>query len=99
MTHYGILLRNGVPSLSRIGADLFNELKSKYEGIYGSKPNFVELIEEIGLNFFNIAKPRKQGNMMADMMANLFGGGSGSGANPLPQLGAGNAKSSGEDLD
>ncbi|KAI7877323.1 uncharacterized protein EV154DRAFT_525507 [Mucor mucedo] len=86
-------------TVQRNGADLFKELKSKYEGLYGSEPNFVELIEDIGLNFFNIAKPRKQGNMMADMMANLFGGGSGSGANPLLQLGAGNAKSSGEDLD
>lgn len=87
-------------TVQRDGSELFKELKSKYEGLYGSEPNFVELVEDIGLNFFNIAKPRKQGNMMADMMANLFGGGSsGGGANPLLQLGAGGAKSSGEDLD
>jgi hypothetical protein len=53
------------------------------------------LIEEIGLEFFNIPKPKKQGNMLQDMMANLFGGGGGSGA---PQIGAAAAKSS-DDLD
>ncbi|KAI9260464.1 hypothetical protein EDC94DRAFT_142686 [Helicostylum pulchrum] len=86
-------------TVQRDASDLFKEAQAKYEGLYGSEPNFVELVQDIGLQFFNIQKPRKQGNMMAEMMANLFsGGGAGAGgaANPLLQLG--NAKSS-EDLD
>lgn len=85
-------------TVQRDGAELFKELKTKYEGLYGSEPSFVEVVNDIGLVFFNIAKPRKQGNMMQEMMANLFGGGGGAGANPLLQLG-GASKSSGEDLD
>jgi hypothetical protein len=77
-------------------ADLFRELKSKYEGLYGNETNFVQLVEDIGLEFFNIPKPRKQGNLMQDLMANLFSGGGGAG---LPQLGAPTASKSGEDLD
>jgi hypothetical protein len=86
-------------TIQRDGADLFRELKAKYEGLYGSEPNFVELVEDIGLIFFNIQKPRKQGNMIQEMMANLFSGGGAPGGNPLLQLGAAGSKSSGEDLD
>jgi hypothetical protein len=88
-------------TVQRDGAELFKELKSKYEGLYGSEPSFVEVVEEIGLRFFNIPKPRKQGNMIQEMMANLFSGGGGApgGANPLLQLSSGASKSSGEDLD
>ncbi|KAI8095390.1 hypothetical protein BDF21DRAFT_405774 [Thamnidium elegans] len=82
-------------TVQRDASDLFKEVQSKYEGLYGSEPNFVELVQDIGFQFFNIQKPRKQGNMMAEMMANLFSGGGGA-ANPLLQLG--DAKSS-EDLD
>lgn len=78
-------------------ADLFRELKSKYEGLYGNENNFVQLVEDIGLEFFNIPKPRKQGNIMQDLMANLFSGGGGGAG--LPQLGAPTASKSGEDLD
>lgn len=85
-------------TVQRDASDLFKELQSKYEGLYGSEPNFVDLVQEIGLQFFNIQKPRKQGNMMADLMANLFsGGGAAGGSNPLLQLGAGGKSS--EDLD
>lgn len=86
-------------TVQRDGAELFKELKTKYEGLYGSEPSFVEVVNDIGLVFFNIQKPRKQGNMIQEMMANLFAGGPGGagGSNPLLQLGA--SKSSGEDLD
>lgn len=88
-------------TVQRDGKDLFNELKTKYEGLYGNEANFVDLVQEIGLVFFNIPKPRKQGNIMQDLMANLFSGGGGAGGNPLLQLGGGGnaSKSSGEDLD
>ncbi|GAN04765.1 conserved hypothetical protein [Mucor ambiguus] len=89
-------------TVQRDGKDLFNDLRTKYEGLYGNEASFVELVQEVGLVFFNIPKPRKQGNIMQDLMANLFSGGGGaSGGNPLLQLGGGGnaSKSSGEDLD
>ncbi|KAI7898386.1 uncharacterized protein BX663DRAFT_480172 [Cokeromyces recurvatus] len=83
-------------TVQRDGKDLFMELKSKYAGLYESDNNFVELIQDIGLVFFNIPKPRKQGNMLQEMMANLFGGNNG----PVPTnaLLGGGAKPN-EDLD
>ncbi|CEP14770.1 hypothetical protein [Parasitella parasitica] len=90
-------------TVQRDGKDLFIELKKKYEGLYGNEANFEELVDEIGLAFFNIPKPMKQGNMMQDLMAKLFSGGGGGGNNPLLQLGgasgAAASKPSGEDLD
>ena len=52
-------------------------------------------MEDIGLHFFNIPKPRKQTNMIQEMMASLFSGGPAAGSGNL-QLGG--PKSS-EDLD
>lgn len=75
-------------TIQRDASDLFKELKSKYQGLYGSESNFIELMDDIGLVYFNIPKPRKQSNMLQEMMANLFGGG-GSGA---PQIGNGGSK-------
>ncbi|KAI8645589.1 hypothetical protein BD408DRAFT_411699 [Parasitella parasitica] len=86
-------------TVQRDGKDLFIELKTKYERLYGSEANFVELVNEIGTVFFDIPKPRKQGNMMQDLMASLFSGGGSGGGNPLLQLGDAASKSSGEDLD
>ncbi|KAI9468902.1 MAG: hypothetical protein EXX96DRAFT_654535 [Benjaminiella poitrasii] len=83
-------------TVQRDGKDLFTELTSKYSSLYGNENNFVELIQDIGLLFFNIPKPRKQGNMLQEMMANLFGGNGGA-ASPANAL-LGGSKSS-EDLD
>ncbi|KAI8991376.1 hypothetical protein BDF20DRAFT_904064 [Mycotypha africana] len=86
-------------TVQRDGKDLFTELKSRYKPLYGNETNFVELIDDIGLAFFNIPKPRKQGNMLQEMMASLFSGGApGAGGNPLLGLGGGNA-TSGAELD
>jgi hypothetical protein len=81
-------------TVQRDGKDLFQEIKSKYQALYGNESNFVELVEDIGLTYFNIPKPRKQNNMIQEMMASLFSGGAPTGA---PQIGA--RSSSGEDLD
>ncbi|RCH87269.1 hypothetical protein CU098_000036 [Rhizopus stolonifer] len=56
-------------SVQRDAADLFQQLKQKYGPLYGQENSFVELIEDIGVVFFNIPKPRKQSNMIQEMMA------------------------------
>ncbi|KAI9284212.1 hypothetical protein BC943DRAFT_326573 [Umbelopsis sp. AD052] len=60
----------------RDGADHFRSLKSKYSPAW-SKENgfdFDEALSDFGLVFFNIQKPRNQGNVLQDLMSNLFGG-------------------------
>ncbi|KAI8369788.1 hypothetical protein EDC96DRAFT_503403 [Choanephora cucurbitarum] len=82
-------------TVQRDASNLFKELKEKYAPLYSQESNFVELMEDIGLHFFNIPKPRKQTNMIQEMMASLFSGG--------PAAGSGNLQLSGpkssEDLD
>ncbi|KAI9261759.1 hypothetical protein BY458DRAFT_459250 [Sporodiniella umbellata] len=71
-------------TIQRDGSDLFMELKSKYQSLYGGEKNFVELMEDIGFVYFNIPKPKKQGNMLQEMMASLFSGGN----ETAPRIGA-----------
>ncbi|CEG73719.1 hypothetical protein RMATCC62417_09048 [Rhizopus microsporus] len=70
-------------TVQRDASDLFQQLKLNYQGLYGSEPHFIELMDDIGLVYFNIPKPKKQANMIQEMMASLFGGGSGA-----PQIGS-----------
>ncbi|CAO3672079.1 unnamed protein product [Rhizopus stolonifer] len=74
-------------TIQRDASDLFKELKSKYQGLYGCENNFIELMEDIGLVYFNIPKPKKQGNMLQEMMANLFSAG-----DNTPKIGNGGPK-------
>jgi hypothetical protein len=60
----------------RDAGDLFRSLKSKYSPAW-SKENafdFEEALSDFGLMFFNIQKPRNQGNVLQDLMSSLFGG-------------------------
>ncbi|KAI8997849.1 hypothetical protein BDB01DRAFT_846452 [Pilobolus umbonatus] len=78
-------------TVQRDAAPLFTDLRSKYEELYDQEKNFVELLNDIGFIFFNIPKPKKQGNMIQEMMASLFSGG-----NQQKQL---SGTSTNEDLD
>jgi hypothetical protein len=62
----------------RDGSDLFRSLKSKYSPAWSADNgfDFDEALSDFGLVFFNIQKPRNQGNVLQDLMSNLFGGGS-----------------------
>ncbi|ORX62228.1 DUF410-domain-containing protein [Hesseltinella vesiculosa] len=59
-------------TVQRDGANLFNELKSTYSSLYKQQKGFEDLMDDIGATFFNVAKPRKQGNIMQDLMNSLF---------------------------
>ncbi|KAI8060861.1 hypothetical protein BC940DRAFT_311271 [Gongronella butleri] len=61
-------------TVQRDGSNLFLELKKTYGALYQSQKGFDDLMDDIGAAFFNIAKPRKQGNVMQDLMSSLFGG-------------------------
>ncbi|KAI8381434.1 uncharacterized protein BYT42DRAFT_531297 [Radiomyces spectabilis] len=58
----------------RDSADFFRQLRTKYNELYGPHKGFDELLDDIGAVFFNIPKPRKQGNMLQDLMSSLFSG-------------------------
>jgi hypothetical protein len=73
-------------TVQRDAAALFKELKSTYAPMYHQHAGFDDLIDDIGAAFFNIQKPRKQGNMMQDLMNSLFAGGGGP---PAPRQVAG----------
>ncbi|KAG0169235.1 hypothetical protein DFQ28_003463 [Apophysomyces sp. BC1034] len=61
-------------TIQRDAAELFKQLTQKYAELYRDEKGFEELLEDIGLVFFNIAKPRKQANMLQDLMSSLFAG-------------------------
>ncbi|KAI8342627.1 hypothetical protein BC941DRAFT_413339 [Chlamydoabsidia padenii] len=79
-------------TVQRDGAALFKELKSTYGPMYHQHAGFDDLIDDIGAAFYNIQKPRKQGNMMQDLMNSLFAGGP-----PAPRQVAGSSPSLGLD--
>ncbi|KAI8093101.1 uncharacterized protein BX664DRAFT_294613 [Halteromyces radiatus] len=62
-------------TVQRDGSALFTQLKSTYGPMYHQQKGFDDLIDDIGAAFFNIQKPRKQGNIMQDLMNSLFTGG------------------------
>ncbi|ORZ09198.1 hypothetical protein BCR42DRAFT_359028 [Absidia repens] len=73
-------------TVQRDGAALFNQLKSTYGPMYLHQKGFDELIDDIGAAFFNIQKPKKQGNIMQDLMNSLFSGGGSPSGNAPRQL-------------
>ncbi|ORZ13619.1 hypothetical protein BCR42DRAFT_355011 [Absidia repens] len=75
-------------TVQRDGAALFKQLKSTYGPMYNQQKGFDELIDDIGAAFYNIQKPKKQGNMMQDLMNSLFAGGSPSGNAPRQVTGS-----------
>ncbi|CAO3596334.1 unnamed protein product [Absidia cylindrospora] len=75
-------------TVQRDGAALFKQLKSTYGPMYNQQKGFDELIDDIGAAFYNIQKPKKQGNMMQDLMNSLFAGGPSSGNAPRQVTGS-----------
>lgn len=73
-------------TVQRDGSALFQQLKSTYGPMYHQQKGFDELIDDIGAAFFNIQKPKKQGNMMQDLMNSLFAGGPPSSGNAPRQV-------------
>ncbi|CAO3624891.1 unnamed protein product [Cunninghamella echinulata] len=73
-------------TVQRDASNMFVQLKSTYGSLYQSQKGFDDLIDDIGAAFFNIQKPRKQGNIMQDLMNSLFAGG----PPPGPSSGAAN---------
>ncbi|KAF7720496.1 hypothetical protein EC973_008018 [Apophysomyces ossiformis] len=61
-------------TVQRDANELFRQLTQKYGDMYRQEKGFEELLEDIGLVFFNIPKPRKQANMLQDLMSSLFAG-------------------------
>ncbi|KAI9299522.1 hypothetical protein BJ944DRAFT_136042, partial [Cunninghamella echinulata] len=61
-------------TVQRDASNMFVQLKSTYGSLYQSQKGFDDLIDDIGAAFFNIQKPRKQGNIMQDLMNSLFAG-------------------------
>lgn len=79
-------------TVQRDASNMFVQLKSTYGSLYQSQKGFDDLIDDIGAAFFNIQKPRKQGNIMQDLMNSLFAGPPAAGAaggNSNKQLGGG----------
>ncbi|KAI8141723.1 hypothetical protein BJV82DRAFT_670242 [Fennellomyces sp. T-0311] len=63
-------------TVQRDVADPFRQLKGSYKPMTQEQKGFDELLDDIGEVFFNIPRPRKQGNMLQDLMSSLFVGGS-----------------------
>jgi hypothetical protein len=89
----------------RDGSDLFRSLKSKYSPAWSADNgfDFDEALSDFGLVFFNIQKPRNQGNVLQDLMSNLFGGGpaanSGSNTGSRRVTGSSGPSAAGTELD
>ncbi|CAO3667782.1 unnamed protein product [Umbelopsis vinacea] len=89
----------------RDGSDLFRSLKSKYSPAWSADNgfDFEEALSDFGLVFFNIQKPRNQGNVLQDLMSNLFGGGaaanSGSNTGSRRVTGSSGPSAAGTELD
>ncbi|KAI8141722.1 hypothetical protein BJV82DRAFT_617283 [Fennellomyces sp. T-0311] len=62
-------------TVQRDAADLFRQLRESYKPMTQEQKGFDELLDDIGEVFFNIPRPRKQGNMLQDLMSSLFAGG------------------------
>ncbi|KAI7866296.1 hypothetical protein BDF14DRAFT_1728739 [Spinellus fusiger] len=61
-------------TVQRDASDLFVQLRKNYESVYREHKGFDELLDDIANVFFNIPKPRRQGNMLQDMLSSLFAG-------------------------
>lgn len=72
-------------TVQRDGADLYKQLRGTYGAMCAEHKGFDDLLDDVGAAFFNIAKPRKQGNMLQDLMSSLFAGPPG-GGQQQPQL-------------
>ncbi|KAI9489591.1 hypothetical protein BDB00DRAFT_962183 [Zychaea mexicana] len=62
-------------TVQRDAVDLFRQLRESYKPMCQEQKGFDELLDDIGEVFFNIPRPRKQGNMLQDLMSSLFAGG------------------------
>jgi hypothetical protein len=85
----------------RDAGELFKRLKSKYAPAFSqeSKFDFDEALADFGLAFFNIQKPRNQGNVLQDLMSSLFSGGGPASTGPRRVGGTSGQASSGTELD
>ncbi|KAG2171987.1 hypothetical protein INT43_001464 [Umbelopsis isabellina] len=85
----------------RDAGELFKTLKSKYAPAFAqdSKFDFDEALADFGLSFFNIQKPRNQGNVLQDLMSSLFSGGGGPANTGAKRVGGPGQGSSGTELD
>ncbi|KAI9320065.1 hypothetical protein BX666DRAFT_1918887 [Dichotomocladium elegans] len=66
-------------TVQRDAADLFKHLRETYAAMSRELKGYDELLDDIGEVFFKIPKPKKQGNVLQDLMRGLFSGG------PAPQ--------------
>ncbi|KAI7856724.1 hypothetical protein BDC45DRAFT_566800 [Circinella umbellata] len=62
-------------TVQRDASDLFQQLRESYKPLSQEQKGFEELLDDVGEVFFNIQRPRKQGNMLQDLMSSLFAGG------------------------
>jgi len=60
----------------RDASDLYRSLKSKYSPVWSTDSglDFDEALSDFALVFFNVQKPRNQGNVLQDLMSSLFAG-------------------------
>ncbi|KAI7884266.1 DUF410-domain-containing protein [Lichtheimia hyalospora FSU 10163] len=62
-------------TVQRDATDLFKQLRETYGAMCNEQKGFDELLDDIGAVFFNIPRPKKQANLLQDLMKGLFTGG------------------------